>query len=190
MYSTKGMGPRARMRSASRRASGVRAADRGGMASGLPLRVAGKHLNDVVVQAVIELLLEGPGELFVFDLTRPQEERVSVDLDAGRLEADFDFDAFGCGPRAENKQRVLVAGQLLADFFHQVAHREPFSSPSRASHWRRRRSMSSRVVRKNASSAARSPRARAGSGIGQWSRPRRAGTAGQCCAASSQSVMT
>src|SRR3989338_5775545 len=74
---------------------------------GLHLRVAGEHLDHVVVQAVVELPLEIPAELGAVDLPRPQGELVDVDGSRGVLEADLDNDVLALGPRAEGKERVL-----------------------------------------------------------------------------------
>src|ERR1700704_5772370 len=93
----------------------------------LPLGIACEHLDDEIMQTVVELLLKSPGKLAVFNLARPEEKDISVNLRLRgcglyleparrRRIADLDFDAFRCGARAEDEQWVLVAGEFGAHF--------------------------------------------------------------------------
>ena len=81
----------------------------------LLLRIARKHLDDVIVQAVVQLLLEGPGKLWVIDLAGI--ERHHVNVKTFQPATDINGDAFAGRARFENKQRMFVAGQFAADFF-------------------------------------------------------------------------
>src|SRR3990172_7410630 len=105
MKAAKVSGPARAMRSRRSSVSGVWPGEPMG-SIGLHLRVAGEHLDHVVVQAVVEVPLEIPAELGAVDLPRPQGELVDVDGSRGVLEADLDGDVFALGPRAEGKQRV------------------------------------------------------------------------------------
>src|SRR3990167_6064389 len=96
-------GPARAMRSMRSSVSGVWPGEPMG-SIGLHLRVACEHLDDVVVQAVVELPLEVPAELRVVNLPRPQGELVDVDGRRGVLEADLDGDVLALGPRAEGKE--------------------------------------------------------------------------------------
>jgi hypothetical protein len=91
----------------------------------LPLRIAGKHLDDVIVQAIVKLALKRPRELLVFNFARPEKKLIGMDLDALGLEADFDFDALhpvARGASAEFKQRMLVSDEFALYFLEKFAH--------------------------------------------------------------------
>ena len=81
----------------------------------LVLRVPGEHLDDVVVQAVVELALEGPGELRVFDVARVKLKLVSVHAKGALLEVNGKLDGLPFEPGTELKQGVLVLDQLGLD---------------------------------------------------------------------------
>src|SRR5271154_915280 len=128
MYSANVMGPAARMRSSNSSASGVRScadggaepADTGG--TSIPaLRIAREHLDDVVVQTVVELALKGPGELRVLQVARLQGVDVGVDSGLRGTELDQDLDPLAGLARSEGKQRVLVAGQLATHHVQMMA---------------------------------------------------------------------
>jgi hypothetical protein len=86
------------------------------------LRIAREHFDDVVVEAVVELALKGPGKLLVLDFARAQQENVSVDLDALGLEVDEDFDAVFGFARVEAEKRMLVAREFMLHFFDELFH--------------------------------------------------------------------
>src|SRR5579862_6063089 len=98
----------------------------------LPLRVARKHFDHIVVQAVVELALEGPRELLIFDFSRPQQELVGVHLDARRPEANFHFDAVRRLVRVKGEERMLVPRQLDLHFFEKLAQDRIAGSSHRA----------------------------------------------------------
>ena len=94
MNSAKVIGPPARMRPQvfHERASGLRAGAArrdhgfGGRFAGhdvLALWIAGKHFDDEIVQAIIELFLKNPGKLLAFDLAGTQQENIHVHLRFG-----------------------------------------------------------------------------------------------------------
>ena len=127
MKSANGMGPCARMRSASCNCRGVGgrwAAPPvpGGRSCVLPLRIAGKHLNHVIVQAVVKLALECPWKLFIFNFAGLEQKLVGVHLDTRGLKPDLDFDAISGRMRAKIKQGMLVAHQFALDFLQEFVH--------------------------------------------------------------------
>ena len=77
------------------------------------LRGADKHLDQVVVQAIEELALEGPLELRIVEIARVQLEVVSVNRRIGEPWTDDDFDRFALGAGIELDERVLVEAKLL-----------------------------------------------------------------------------
>ena len=81
----------------------------------LVLRVPGEHFDDVIVQAVVELALEGPGELRVFDVARVELELVGVHAERAVLEVNGKLDGLSLEPGAQLEQGVLVLGQLGLD---------------------------------------------------------------------------
>src|SRR5580700_10843490 len=60
----------------------------------LSLWIAGKHLDDEIVQAIVELLLKNPGKLLALNFARAQQEHVGVNLGLWRRKLDDHFDAF------------------------------------------------------------------------------------------------
>ena len=76
------------------------------------LRRADEHLDEVVVQRVIELPLKAPLELRIVEIPRMQVEVIGVDRNALVLELDDDFDALAFVARIEVEQRMLVQPKL------------------------------------------------------------------------------
>src|ERR1700757_2242392 len=105
MYSANVIRPRDSIRSARIEASGV-GWERTRLV--LPLRIAGEHFDHIVVEAVVEMLLEGPGELGMLDFARAQLNRVLVDFRLRGLEANQHFHRFFCAASLEIEQRMLV----------------------------------------------------------------------------------
>ena len=87
----------------------------GRFSSVLPLRITSKHLDYVIVQAIVKLALEGPLKLRMIQVARMQIEIIGVDWDIGILELDDDLDSVAFGPRGEVQQRMLVQAQLSED---------------------------------------------------------------------------
>src|SRR5208337_4396245 len=67
------------------------------------LRSVGKHFDEIVVQAIVELALQMPGEL-------------------GMLEVDQHFDYAVVLARGKSKQRMLVEPQVIGNFLQGVGH--------------------------------------------------------------------
>src|SRR3990167_7004031 len=134
MKAAKVSGPARAMRSTRTSVSAVRPGEPMGSVS-LHLRVAGEHLDHVVVQAVVELPLEIPAELGAVDLPRPQRELVDVARSRSVLEADLDGDVFALGPRAEGKQRVLVLLELPPHLLHALRSEERRVGKEGRSRW-------------------------------------------------------
>jgi hypothetical protein len=76
------------------------------------LRRADEHFNQVIVQGVIELALEGPLELGMIEIPRMHFERVSVYRHRRVLELNYDFHALAFRTSGKREQRVLIMGQL------------------------------------------------------------------------------
>ena len=64
------------------------------------------------MQAVVELALEGPGELRVLDVAGVELEAVRVHAERALLEFNGNLDSLALDPSAELEQGVLVLGQL------------------------------------------------------------------------------
>ena len=78
----------------------------------LHLRCVGEHLDQVIMQAVVELALEGPLELRVIEVARVQLEIIGVHRYRRVLELDDHGHALPILARVKLQQRVLVAEQL------------------------------------------------------------------------------
>ena len=76
------------------------------------MRGADEHFDEVVVEGVVELALEGPFELGVVQITRMQIEVVGVHRHAWILELDDQFNAITFRASIEIEQWVLVETQL------------------------------------------------------------------------------
>jgi hypothetical protein len=74
-----------------------------------------KHLNEVIVKAVVQLALELPGELRRSQLSRMKLKDVGVDRNWRVLEADQDFDGFALCSSIEAEQWVIVKRELIDD---------------------------------------------------------------------------
>jgi hypothetical protein len=85
------------------------------VALGAVLRGANEHLDEVVVQRVIELALEAPFELGVVEVARMKIEIISVYRDGCVFELNDDFHAFPFGAGGEVQQRMLVEAELSQD---------------------------------------------------------------------------
>src|ERR1017187_4289954 len=77
------------------------------------LRRADEHLDQVVVQAVEKLALEGPLELRIVEVARVHLEVVGVDRRIGKARANDHFDGFALGAGIELDQRMLVELELV-----------------------------------------------------------------------------
>lgn len=77
------------------------------------LRRAGKHFNEIVVQAVVKLVLEMPGELGMVEIAGMKRKHVSVDGDGAILQVDQDFDGSVIFARGKSEQWMLVETQVV-----------------------------------------------------------------------------
>src|ERR1017187_6718760 len=77
------------------------------------LRSADEHLDQVVVQAVEELALEGPLELCVVEIARMQLEIVNMNRRIGEAWADDHLDGFTFDAGIELDQGMFVEAKLL-----------------------------------------------------------------------------
>ena len=74
---------------------------------------ADKHLDQIVVQAIKDLPLEGPLELRVIEIARVQLEVVSVNCRIGEAGPDYYFNGIAFGTSVKLDQRMLVEPQLV-----------------------------------------------------------------------------
>jgi len=72
------------------------------------LRRAGEHLDQVIVQAIIELALEAPLELRMFQVARMQIEIISVHGHGGIAKLNDDLHDFAVLTRGKLQQWMLV----------------------------------------------------------------------------------
>jgi hypothetical protein len=77
------------------------------------LRGADEHFDEVVVQTVEELALEGPLELRIVKVAGVQFEIVNVDGWIGETRADDDFDGLTLVAGIELDERMLVEAKLV-----------------------------------------------------------------------------
>jgi hypothetical protein len=73
---------------------------------------ANEHLDEVVVQGVVELALEAPFELRIVEIARMKIEIIGMNGDAFVFELDDDFHAFSLRARGEIQKRVLIKLKL------------------------------------------------------------------------------
>src|ERR1019366_641409 len=83
---------------------------------GAILRGAGKHFNEIVVQAVVELALKMPGELGMIEVAGMNREHVGVNRDGRVLQIDQNFDNAVVFARGKGEQRMIVQPQMIEDF--------------------------------------------------------------------------
>jgi hypothetical protein len=89
------------------------------MPSVYALGIAGEHLDDVIVQAIVELLLERPWKLSIFYFARMKLESVVVHFGVCGFVADFNFHALSGGTSFEIKKGMFVAPELVPDFIRE-----------------------------------------------------------------------
>jgi hypothetical protein len=81
------------------------------------LRGADEHLDEVVVHAVVEVALKGPGELAVLDIAGVDRGVVGVQAEGGVLHSDDELDCAVMVARGEVEEGVIVAAGLGEDLF-------------------------------------------------------------------------
>jgi hypothetical protein len=74
---------------------------------------ASEHLDQVIVQAIEQLALERPFELWMVKIARVHLEVIRVHGDSGILETDDDFDSIAFFPGTEVEQWVFIETQLF-----------------------------------------------------------------------------
>src|SRR5271166_3015838 len=99
----------------------------------LPLWIAGKHLHDEIVQAIVKLLLKNPRKLLALNFAGAQQKHIGMHLRLGGRILNHHFDALGCWARVEHEERVLVLLQLGEDFFGEFIHCRYFAMRLKAS---------------------------------------------------------
>ncbi len=86
----------------------------------LALRVAGEHLDHIVVQAVVELALKRPGKLRLLDFARQQQKLVGGHSIPGGLKRISTATPFGAVGGLKVEKRVLVSGKLATNAFKEI----------------------------------------------------------------------
>src|ERR1017187_3132682 len=87
------------------------------------LRILGEHLNDVVVYAIVELALEGPGKLRMVQIARMHLVVIRMQTQRFVPEVDDDLDAIvAVFPRIKREQRMFVGLELLLHPRHAFIH--------------------------------------------------------------------
>src|ERR1035437_339555 len=75
---------------------------------GAILRSANEHLDEIVVQGVIELALKMPGELGMIEIAGMNWEYVGVNWDGRVLQINQNFDHAAIFARRKGEQRMIV----------------------------------------------------------------------------------
>jgi hypothetical protein len=73
---------------------------------------ADEHLDEVIVQGIVELALKAPLELRVIQIAGVKIEVVGVDGNAFVLKLDDDFNSLAFGSRGEVQKGMLVEAKL------------------------------------------------------------------------------
>src|SRR5437016_7939034 len=76
------------------------------------LRRADEHFDQIIVQSVVELTLEGPFKLWMIEVARMQFEIISVHRDRRIFELNNDFYPIAFATRRELQQRMFIKPQL------------------------------------------------------------------------------
>src|ERR1035441_1214124 len=72
------------------------------------LRGAGKHFDEVVVQSIVELALQVPGELGMIEIAGMNREHVGVNRNRRVFQIDENFDSAVVFTRGKGEQRMIV----------------------------------------------------------------------------------
>ena len=86
------------------------------------LRCAEKHLDKVVVQAIEDLPLEGPLELWIVEIAWVKLKVVGVHRRIGKARPDDELDGFALGPRVELDEGMFIQPELLLHALKPGAH--------------------------------------------------------------------
>lgn len=80
------------------------------------MRGADEHFDEIVVEGVVELALELPGELRTFQIAGMNLENVGMYRDCRVLQVNQNLDDSIGFPGGESEQRMIVEAQVIADF--------------------------------------------------------------------------
>jgi len=86
------------------------------------LRSVGKHFDEIVMQAIVELALQMPCELGMLEVAGMNRKYVGVHRDGRVLQVDQHFDYTVVLARGKSQQRMLVEPQVIIDFLQGVGH--------------------------------------------------------------------
>ena len=84
------------------------------------LRGADKHFDEIVVQAVVELVLQMPGELRMIEVAGMNRKHVGVNWDGRVFQIDQHFDHAVVFSRGKSEQRMIVEPQVIENFLQGV----------------------------------------------------------------------
>src|SRR6185369_5675169 len=85
------------------------------------LRSQREHLDDVVMQAVVKITLQGPGELRVLDVPGVDRSVVGMQAEIAILQLNYQLDSAVVFTRGKIHQGVLITPQLGLHFL-QMRH--------------------------------------------------------------------
>jgi len=77
---------------------------------------ADEHFNEVVVQAVVNLMLQVPFELRMIQIASVDRKHIGVHGNVRVVQVDQDFDGSVVVARRKGEKRVLVAPEVIANF--------------------------------------------------------------------------
>jgi len=81
--------------------------------TGAILRSVGKHFDEIVMQAVVELVLQMPGELGMIQIAGMNGEHVGVNGEGGVFQVNQNFDDAILLARGKGEQGMLVQAEVL-----------------------------------------------------------------------------
>jgi hypothetical protein len=73
----------------------------------------GKHFDEIVMQAVVELVLQMPGELGMIQIAGMNGEHVGVNGEGGVFQVNQNFDDAILLARGKGEQGMLVKAEVL-----------------------------------------------------------------------------
>src|SRR5271165_3783572 len=86
------------------------------------LRGTEKHFDEIVVQSVIELVLQMPGELRMIEVAGMDRKHIGVNGDGRVLQVDQNFDRSTVLARGKGEQRMLIELQMVEDSLQGIGH--------------------------------------------------------------------
>ena len=76
----------------------------------------GKHFDEIIVQSIVELVLQVPGELGMVQIAGMHFEHVGGNRDGRVLQIDQNFDPAIVLARGKCEQRMIIELQVIKDF--------------------------------------------------------------------------